>query len=90
MIYYSTGKSIYLPKRGKIVETSNQSTIDVLLKKGSIVMSLEELEQENPKELPVEVKEVNINTNSHYNDGSLIEVPKKKKGNPNFGKNKKK
>ena len=77
MIYYSTGKSIYLPKRGKIVETSNQSTIDVLLKKGSIVMSLEELEQENPKEVPVEVKEV-------------VEVPKKKKGNPNFGKNKKK
>lgn len=43
MIYYSTGKSPYLPSRGRAVESNNPTTAEILLKKGSIVKTEEEL-----------------------------------------------
>lgn len=54
MIYYSTGKSPYLPAKGKPVETDNESTVKILLKNGSIVESLNE--EETIKEKPKVVK----------------------------------
>ena len=60
MIYYSTGKSAYLPKRGKPVPCTNQITADILIKKGSIVVSLEELEQEIAPEKTVEPVEEKV------------------------------
>jgi hypothetical protein len=50
MIYYSTGKSSYLPAKGKPVETNNESTVKILLKNGSIVESLNEFKEETIKE----------------------------------------
>lgn len=76
MIYYSTGKSEYLPKRGKVVSTENKSVIAILLKNGCIAETLEEEKQE-----PVEVVKATVKQ-------EIAEVPKKKKGNPNFGKKK--
>lgn len=54
MIYYSTGKSPYLPANGKPVETNNESTVKILLKNGSIVESLNE--EKTIKEKPKVVK----------------------------------
>lgn len=76
MIYYSTGKSANLPKRGKVVSTENKAVIDILLKNGYITETLEEEKQE-----PVEVVKATVKQ-------EIAEVPKKKKGNPNFGKKK--
>ena len=43
MTYYSTGISPYLPCRGRAVECNNHTTAEILLKKGSIVKTKEEL-----------------------------------------------
>ena len=43
MIYYSTGKSNRLPKRGKAVESNNPLTAEILLNNGLIVKSKDEL-----------------------------------------------
>lgn len=74
MTYYSTGLSKHLPKRGKPIECNNAITVDILLKKGCIVETL--------AELTTKVETVNVVKEQ------IIEVPKKKKGNPNFGKKK--
>jgi hypothetical protein len=76
MIYYSTGKSANLPKRGKVVSTENKSVIAILLKNGCIAETLEEEKQE-----PVEVVKATVKQ-------EVVEFPKKRRGNPNFGKKK--
>jgi len=55
MIYYSTGKSSYLKKVGTAVEETNLTTAQILIKKGHIVESLEQLKPQ--KEEVVEVVE---------------------------------
>lgn len=61
MIYYSTGKSPYLPAKGKAVECTNTTTVEILLKKGALVVSLTELDVIETKELEtIEVEKENL------------------------------
>ena len=67
MIYYSTGKSPYLPAKGKAVEETNIITAEILLKKGSLVQTLEELEEKVIEKIEIaEVKKVD--TTKIYKD----------------------
>lgn len=45
MTYYSTGKSSYLKKAGTAVEETNLTTAQILIKKGHLVESLDELQE---------------------------------------------
>ena len=60
MIYYSTGKSSYLPSKGKSVICDNKVTIDILIKNGAIVESLEELEVVEVIEKAVETEQAPV------------------------------
>ena len=77
MTYYSTGKSPYLPSRGKAVESSNATTANILLKNGALVVSLSDLEV-TEIQVPKEVieRETKVQT---------VEQPKKR-GNPKWAK----
>ena len=79
MDFYSTGTGNYLPPKGRKVECSEEVG-ERLIKKGVLVSSLEQLSEKKviltEKPISQQVKE------------QIIEVPKKKKGNPNFGKKK--
>lgn len=81
MTYYSTGKSPYLPAKGKAVECTNTTTVEILLKKGSLVVSLAELDVVETKAPEViEVEKVKV-------EKPIIEKPKvvakpKSKGRP--------
>jgi hypothetical protein len=79
MIYYSTGKNSYLPRKGNQVICENKVTIDILKKKGAIVDSLEELEVIVPIVKAVETEQNPVEVTQPI-------VVKKRKGNPNWAK----
>jgi reverse gyrase len=84
MIYYSTGKGTFLNKKGAAVEVNHEGTAQILLQRGYITESLDNLK---PKAVQVEEKKVEIVEEAKpFKHPDIIELPKKRKGNPNWGK----